>query len=446
MTATSFIPATTPQFFNEQTQQVVPQQPIMVMLVPAEQFQQGCFPGAPQFQQFQMPMEAKADMMPFQPQMMQQHGQVQQTVLYEMPQTHLQVPYDTWKTPGTAYDDWKTPSTDLSEAGDDHSEQRGRLTVSAARRLRRRRAAERASYELARGAPVAAGEVIGQGFTQRSLETLQQKLSEGPDGVEEVSKVITGHVWSLSKDSTGCRLVQTVLERAGQRDAAALAQELRGHVREAATSPHANYVLQKVISQLTFSATSFVAEELLGNCSKMAKHRFGCRILCRFMEFYSSRDSTMQMVDELLHDVGDLCCQNFGHHVIQSVLEHGDERHRKLVAEELCSDPARYAKHRNASYLIEKALCYCCSEDQQTIVRQLAHPEIIADLARTQYGSFVARALLQHEKMDPVKADMTFGVLAQSREELLETRHGQRLLIDLGLASSAEVSEDGGKS
>lgn len=45
--------------------------------------------------------------------------------------------------------------------------------------------------------------------------------------------------------AAGCRLVQLALET-GCHEAALLTRELHGHVQEAAVSPHANYVIQKV--------------------------------------------------------------------------------------------------------------------------------------------------------------------------------------------------------
>ena len=62
----------------------------------------------------------------------------------------------------------------------------------------------------------------------------------------------------------------------------------------------------------------------------------------------------------------DLCRHNFGHHVVQSVLEHGHEKHRKVVANILKADLLSFAKHRNASYLVEKALSYCAVEAPET--------------------------------------------------------------------------------
>ena len=52
-----------------------------------------------------------------------------------------------------------------------------------------------------------------------------------------------------------------------------LAHELEGHVLEAVMCPHANYVVQKVVSHLSVAASSFVAFELMGHAVKVAKHR-----------------------------------------------------------------------------------------------------------------------------------------------------------------------------
>ena len=55
----------------------------------------------------------------------------------------------------------------------------------------------------------------------------------------------------------------------------------------------------------------------------VTKHRMGCRILCRLLEFCSTDPNVGQLIDELLEAVAELCRHSFAHHVIQSVLEHG---------------------------------------------------------------------------------------------------------------------------
>ena len=75
--------------------------------------------------------------------------------------------------------------------------------------------------------------------------------------------------------------------------------ELRGHVLQMMESPHANFVLQKVIEVLPANATCFVTEELATRAAEAARHRFGCRILCRLIEHHTASSSTGEPDPEL---------------------------------------------------------------------------------------------------------------------------------------------------
>ena len=93
--------------------------------------------------------------------------------------------------------------------------------------------------------PMAPGRVANPGmawFNKTTCDQLQEQLQGSDDQISLASDALTGHVWDLSRHPLGCRLVQLALERSSQKQASQLAAELRGHVQEAMTSPHANYV------------------------------------------------------------------------------------------------------------------------------------------------------------------------------------------------------------
>ena len=250
------------------------------------------------------------------------------------------------------------------------------LSASTARRLRRKRAVERRAK---------AQKIQSKGL---GVEELRLQLQQG-----SVQQLI-GQVWALSQDKEGCRLVQNALEVAG-RDTLTIARELSGHVLEAVRHPHANYVVQKVIAQVSAGGSGFIAEELRGSAVATAKHRMGCRILCRLLEFCSTNPQVDRLVDELLKEVSQLCCHSFAHHVIQSVLEHGDERHRRMITRTLIADVKMFAQHKNASYLVENALkVFCNYEDQRAIISKL-DVDCLLFLAMTPYGRHVAKTVLK---------------------------------------------------
>jgi len=407
------------------------QQYIVAVLVPAEQFQSGAF----QLQQYpQMP-------------------QIQQVAL--QPTAELS-PCDCSSPDGVAYgcvSRFSVPQREMMYSEQEMEQQweqypnvtSNRLSASAARRQRRKRAAERASNELSNQGARKNALAVGPVVTPQSklphddlCQEIQSLLKRG-DSKSDLFSTLRGQVWNLARHPGGCRLVQSALEVLGQKEGTELAQELQGHVMEAAKSPYANYVLQKVIAQLSYSGSRFIAEEISGSSAQLARHRFGCRIFCRLLEFHSSKETTGRLVDELLVDASNLCCHSFGHHVAQSILEHGAEHHRSQLAAVLCSEAIDYAQHRNSSYLMETLLEHCSIADQETLLMQIGHPMIIAQLALTQFGCFVARALLQHPKTD---APSAIAQISSMKWQLEQTRQGQRFLEDIGLAASTSEFSD----
>lgn len=314
---------------------------------------------------------------------------------------------------------------------------KAKLSASAARRQRRQRATERlaqAGAEDGHPSTVQHRSKVAGYLTLEEFEQLRLHLSEGnSQEILNATSAMQGKVWNLAQDATGCRLVQLAFERADQREAAKLVKELHGHVCEAATSPHANYVLQKVVSQLNVSTSSFIAEELAGNCARIVRHRFGCRIFCRLLEFCGTQDSTQQLINELLNEAEELCCHNFGHHVIQSVLEHGNEEQHRHVATALLADTLQIAKHKHGSYLIERAVNDCCHEDQQAILMKLVNSDALAELALSEYGCYVIRSLLL-DQADKIDLQAALATIRTVSSQLVKTGKGQRLLVDLGLA------------
>jgi hypothetical protein len=219
-----------------------------------------------------------------------------------------------------------------------------------------------------------------------------------------------------------------------------LASELCGHVRELLASPHGNYVVQKVVAELPNSVSGFVAAELIGRGAATARHRFGCRAICRLLEHCWGDKRTQALVEEILAESEELSYHNFGHFVMESVIEHGDDKHRARLAAALRRQPgnvAAGARNRNMSYVIEKALTYCEEEDRLAIAKDLLRADSensITALAKNQFGGYVVRALL---RQPGVVASVVLGQLARDAGEVRETKHGQRLLTEVGLHSTS---------
>eukprot|EP00438_Fugacium_kawagutii_P022905 Skav224167 [mRNA] locus=scaffold2007:306188:307354:+ [translate_table: standard] len=292
-----------------------------------------------------------------------------------------------------------------------------RPSSSAARRLRRKRALERQRQAA--------------DPQELDMKKLRSMLDCGE--VTGVAKQMRGHVYMLARHPVQCRMLQEVLEACSSQQAQELVQELKGYVWELATCPHGNFTIQKVISHLSPAASDFVAWELRGYAVQAAKHTQACRILCRLLEFRGSGSgATWYLIEELMEVVDKMCTHKLAHHVIESVLEHGEAEHRQRIADVLLSDGLRFATDKQCSYLIEKMLCYCSVVDQEKLIDTLGTPEMLLELATTKYGSFVARALLRDDRVDYEGA---MWIFKQHQRELEQSKYGLRFLSDLGLKS-----------
>jgi len=239
---------------------------------------------------------------------------------------------------------------------------------------------------------------------------------------------ILGSVRHLTFDADGCRLVQKALEKADQHDAASICAELHGCVRRALTSPYGNYVVQKIVEVMPAPLSSFISKEIVGFGVEVARHRFGCRILCRLLEHSSQDSQTIELFDEILLEVATLSRHNFGHHVIESILEHGLDEQKHQIAIALWSQVFVFATDSYATYVIESALRNCCMADCRLIVDALVvDRESFLQLAQHDSGFHVVIALLKYSEQRSALS----AVLIEERFRLQGNYYGSRVLQEL---------------
>jgi pumilio RNA-binding family len=254
---------------------------------------------------------------------------------------------------------------------------------------------------------------------------LLARLEAGGEELSSAIAEIRGSVRRLTFDAAGCRIVQRALEVADPQDAVDLAKELHGCVRNAIESPHGNYVIQKVIEVLPTSQSSFIATELCGAGAEVSRHRFGCRIVCRLLEHSGADPLTVNLVNEILQHAGELCRDSFGHHVIESVLEHCLMEQKHQVAAALHTELLLNATDRHATYVIESALRHCSHADQSALISAfLSNQEALLWLAEHQSGFHVVKALLKHSEQ---RVEIS-TLLNQASDQLQASIYGKRIL------------------
>jgi len=236
-------------------------------------------------------------------------------------------------------------------------------------------------------------------------------------------------------------LVQEALDSSSPDEQLRMALELRGHVREALRCPHANHVVQKVVSVLDPTAAQFVVDELVAPgrmlVGQFARHRFGCRVLERLLERFSAQQ-VLPLVHEVVKDAVGLAAHPYGNYVVQHVLEHGAGEHIRELAASLGDHVSILGHDPYASAVIAKALARGPRDVRLALACKLhACPGLVLAMARTRHGHLATRLVLELLEARPAERLEACRELQADARNLRKSRSGRFVLASMGTMSTS---------
>jgi len=218
-----------------------------------------------------------------------------------------------------------------------------------------------------------------------------------------VFQALKGKILRYSHCPNGCRVVQEALtnEICLEPDEKRwLLEELHGHVQALCSSPHGNFVIQVIVETYSIGVTSFVAEELMGQHVKVAKNKYGCRVLQRLAEHHllNGNETTARFLFDAFieENLQELCMSLFGRYVIKSTFEQGSERQKNNILTAMTADPNFYARTSTGASILEQGM-----RAYEHIAEHLASAFVVGaekdfiKTARSYNGSIVVRTLLE---------------------------------------------------
>mmetsp|Transcript_92626 Transcript_92626/g.239816 ORF Transcript_92626/g.239816 Transcript_92626/m.239816 type:complete len:389 (+) Transcript_92626:159-1325(+) len=271
---------------------------------------------------------------------------------------------------------------------------------------------------------------------EASLQSSAAGLPAGQSGLGGAfgDGSIKGNVWNFSRDAAGCRLVQRAIEEA-ESDAhrEALAAELHGHVWEALQCPHANHVMQKCVFALRPEATQFIIDELSarGGVLQAARHKYGCRIVQRLIEFLPW-SQTRGLVECLLQEVSTISRHAYGNYVMQNLLQHGTQEQRDCILRAVEEDVRGFAEDPYGAAVVGGVLLHGGAAARCKLAAALVEDDgLLLSMACTRLGySSIERVL---EALHPEARQEALRQLRSQADTLLASRFGRQVLESLPL-------------
>jgi len=244
-------------------------------------------------------------------------------------------------------------------------------------------------------------------------------------GAAQIDCQIVGNVCRLSHDEKGTWQVQAAFENAScDADRIALASEIRTHVWDFVRCPHGNHALQKCINNLTPHECQFIIDELrMAGVGKVARHRYGCRVLQRLLE-HCPQEQLYPLVVDLLQDAYALSTHIYGHYVVQHLLEHGSAVHIQCICQMLIYNLPWVASSMYGVEVIGSALCHAGPEEQASLVSSLlSSPGLMARMASSRHGRVAAEKALK--LATETERQVALAALATQDANLRLSRYGR---------------------
>jgi len=120
-----------------------------------------------------------------------------------------------------------------------------------------------------------------------------------------------------------------------------------------------------------------------------ARHKFGCRVLERMIEHFPACRNTfphlVHFLDDLLERAASHMFHAFATHVMQHIMEHGSQSHKKVIFDALRSDLEKAAMDPHACGVLDKALSFMPVEDQCSLAGDvLTNDGLLARMALSE--------------------------------------------------------------
>ena len=116
----------------------------------------------------------------------------------------------------------------------------------------------------------------------------------------------------------------------------------------------------------------FAIDDIVSNVESLSKHRYGCRVVQRAIEFCIQKQKS-DVLNAVIACHKNLVHDQYGNYVVQQTLACGDEVHQGAILKTLIENESfpRLSKHKYASNVVEGMLKHGTSAHKQQILEEL---------------------------------------------------------------------------
>ncbi|GMM34946.1 Puf4 protein [Saccharomycopsis crataegensis] len=265
----------------------------------------------------------------------------------------------------------------------------------------------------------------------------RKRSGNGDDGSRFVSVTIDdfkGQVYSLCKDQHGCRFLQRQLDlydvnsnshnnnqSSDSNDAASgtksrpenyaatiIFNEIYLHIVELMTDQFGNYLIQKLLDQITTKQRITLIKNSSSNFISIALDSHGTRALQKLIDVISTQEENLIIIDAFANDIVSLSRDLNGNHVVQKILTKFNYRPENIqfIFDAACEHCIKISTHRHGCCVLQRCLDYGSLDQCKQLSLVIARNCL--NLAVDPFGNYVVQYVLSKGEEESI------GIIVES--------------------------------
>jgi pumilio family protein 6 len=289
------------------------------------------------------------------------------------------------------------------------------------------------------------------GVEVQHIKSLWERLRvKHPKPPKEVREKLCEEIWKYSKDvirdlvlkHDASRVVQTLVKYTTRERRDIIAQSLKTHYYELATSSYGKYLLVKMLHYGSKDARELILSELHGKLRKLMRHREGAYVVEDLFVLYSTAEQKKQMIREFWGAEYAVFKDSGKGKTIQEVCGEAVEK-RTLIAKNLSGTITASVEKGSTGFQIlhaaMKEYVQIINDEETRELIELLN-EQFAELIHTPEGCEVACTLIARANAKERK--QIVKTLKEHAINLIKNEYGNLVLITLFLTVDDTVMVD----
>ena len=199
---------------------------------------------------------------------------------------------------------------------------------------------------------------------------------------KKIVAALRNHIYNLSINTFGCRLIQKILSAENGEDNLVLKQmvvkELQTKVLQCLRNNNGHHVIEKALSHCPTDLSCFILQEIVPQLMTLAVDPFGCQIIELILKRFSFEHRNVQeLMLQITNNISEMSRHRYGNYIVQDVIETAPLAIQDKMFKAIFEDIVELGCNKYSSNVVEKSIYLASNKRRRKLVRKILNDDLL---------------------------------------------------------------------